>query len=844
MIERNNTVTVTIDNKKYQTSRGLTILQVAKANNIYIPTLCFHKDLSPHGGCRMCIVEVEGIRNFPTACTTPVEDGMIIRTHTTQIHEVRKEIIQLFMSEHPSSCLICDEKEECYLYLQTIQKAGVTTGCRYCPNNQQCELQDVVEYLGAQEINYPIFYRNLRVEKEDPFYDRDYNLCILCGRCIRMCQEVRLANVLAFKHRGRETVLGPAYSRTHLDSGCEFCGACVSVCPTGTLSEKARKWDGKPDREINTTCSFCGVGCQMRLLVKKDRIIGSLPAEDPLVNKGQLCVKGRFCVTEFVNGHQRLKKPLLAVNGTKMEITWDKAIDTIAQVLLDCPPEKFYMRLSPNCFNEDMYIAQKFVRTVMQSNNIDSSARSFYGNGLNSYLKLFKFAAPLSQVREAPVILCVGLDTRYGRSVVGVELRRALQNGAKIITIHPKHHSLALTAEKWIQPTTGTEVQILQILTELTGEKPGKSPQLNMSESDSNLKNDLLNIAEMLKNAASSIILVGSEYIQHNQNKTILDLIYQVAVNIHAGVLPLPAQNNFLGSILMGIYPECLPGGVSSSDLAEIKKLEEIWDCKLTHFIEKPMTRKHHSKPIPTVLYLIGEMASSNDNNSTSYTIYQNIYPSPDNLKSTVNLPAVAFSEADGTYINGEGRIQKVNKAVNRQGDSLPDWQILCKIAKRMGAKGFDFTNISQIQQEISKIGLTFKDFVKFSRKPKIFESGFEFNPSENKKTDTKVVNKKYPFLLYALKNEHTYRGITLSEWVHGAKTIFPSGRLLIHPKDATRFQIKDGDEVILTSEQFEKIWPVKISPEMSVGKLQVTLSSGEYIGQNPISVKVRKKNV
>jgi predicted molibdopterin-dependent oxidoreductase YjgC len=404
------------------------------------------------------------MRNFPTSCTTPVEDGMVIRTHTAQVQKVRQEILQLFMSEHPSSCLICDEKTDCQEYSITIHKAGVTTGCRYCPNDGQCELQDTIEKLEVKEINYPIFYRNLRVEKEDPFYDRDYNLCILCGRCIRMCQEVRLANVLAFKYRGRDTVIGPAYHRTHLGSGCEFCGACVSVCPTGTLTEKARKWDGKPDREQTSTCAFCGVGCQLKLQIKNDRIIGSLPAEDSMVNKGQLCIKGRFCVTELVNGYQRLHKPYKSVNKTLVAISWEDAIDLAAEKLSQCKPNESAIFISPNCFNEDLYIAQKFSRLVMESNHIDTSARAFYGDTFTAYLNLFRRSVPISEIGRCATIMCIGLDTRYGRSVVSVQLRKALQNGAKIITINHQDHNLTLTAEQWVQPKPGNESQIIQEL--------------------------------------------------------------------------------------------------------------------------------------------------------------------------------------------------------------------------------------------------------------------------------------------------------------------------------------------------------------------------------------------
>ena len=187
MPEPHETVAINLDGKALSARKGLTILQVAQQNDIYIPTLCAHKDLSPFGGCRLCTVEIEGKRGFSTACTTPVEKGMVIRTNTVAIKSHRIEVLQLLLSEHPSSCLICDENAECKDFSSTIRKAGVTTGCRYCPNDGQCELQQIVEKLGLTEINFPIHYRNLRVEKEDPFYDRDYNLCVLCGRCVRAC---------------------------------------------------------------------------------------------------------------------------------------------------------------------------------------------------------------------------------------------------------------------------------------------------------------------------------------------------------------------------------------------------------------------------------------------------------------------------------------------------------------------------------------------------------------------------------------------------------------------------------------------------------------------------------
>ncbi len=297
---------IQIDERTLLARPGRTILQAAEDNQVYIPHLCAHKDLLPFGGCRLCLVEVEGFRNFAPACTTPVEDGMVVRTRTPQVQSLRKEVLKLILSEHPSNCLFCKEGNDCALYMDTLRKVGTITGCRACPDDGQCELQQVVEYVGVTEVEFPMIYRNYPVEDYDPFYDRDYNLCILCGRCIGACQQHRLAEVLAFKHRGHETLVGPAFDRSHIEAGCEFCGSCVAICPTGTLSEKTRKWEGKPDVKVQTTCPFCGLGCQIQLLVKGKEVMGSEAVDDSLsgidqtVNHRQLCLKGRFAAYEVL----------------------------------------------------------------------------------------------------------------------------------------------------------------------------------------------------------------------------------------------------------------------------------------------------------------------------------------------------------------------------------------------------------------------------------------------------------------------------------------------------------------------------------------------------------------
>lgn len=841
MSKPSDTLTIDMDNRLLKVKRGLTILQAAEQNQVYIPTLCAHKDLTPFGGCRMCIVEVDGMRGLPTACTTPLEEGMVIRTHTAQVQAERREILQLILSEHTSSCLICEEKDECAQYMGTVRKAGVTTGCRYCANDGRCELQEVAEKLELKEIGYPICYRNLPVEKLDPFYDRDYNLCILCGRCIRMCQEVRTANTLAFKQRGHHTVIGPAYERTHLEAGCEFCGACVSVCPTGALSEKVSKWEGKAEREEITTCPFCGVGCQVRLQAKGEEIIGSLPAEDGLVNNGQLCVRGRFCVTELVNNYQRLKRPYKTQNQTRVEISWDEAIQAAADRLAACSPGEFGMLVSPNCSNEDLYVAQKFTRVVMGSHNVDTSARDFYGGGFNAYVDLLKMSVPLSELRKASVILCVGLDTRFGRSVVGVELRKAITRGAKVISINPRDHSLSVIADKWIEPAAGTEVALLDSLVRLTAKRKTKASAGRPKGINASLTEEIRQAAEMLKRASRAVILIGSEFLQYDQSEGILHAVAGLARNLGAGILPLPAQNNLLGSVLMGAYPELLPGGFSSGKKKRIDDLRKKYGADIPYFSSGKNSKMPPGGRKMKVLYLVGEIPPDL-RASAEYVIFQNIYPPDPWYEADLVLPAAAFSETDGTFVNGEGRIQRVRKAVSPPGEALPDWEIFGRIARKMGKKGFNFTSVGKIRREISSLLKGLGDIQGTKRRPRSLVCEGSFDTPRAKSKAARRKDGRFPLLLNTSVVEHTYRGFPLTRWVEGAKKLFADGVVEISPSDARKAKISEGDRVVVTSARFEKTWPAKITSQQPEGTLRVTLRPGESVGFNPHPVRIRKE--
>ena len=355
---------LTIDGKQVTAEAGETILQCALRNDIGIPHLCTHPALPPFGACRLCIVEVEGMRGYPASCTTPCAEGMQVTTQSEALRTLRRNTLALIMLEHPSACLVCDKREPCDRYRPKSEKVGRTSGCHTCNNKEVCEVRVLAEELGLSDLpRGPPITTSAPSSAPTPFMDRDLNLCILCGRCVRICKMQHGTAVIDFIGRSSSAHIGEAFNRTLAEADCRFCGSCVDVCPTGTLADRYAKWFGRPDAETETTCQYCGAACAIQV-----RTSGGKAVSAKAVNEGvPICVLGRFCIPEFLNGPDRLQVPKVRVGEVLRQMSWDEAWAALAEQLKPYVGGGFAFICDTTTPLEDRHVLKKFTNEVMQS---------------------------------------------------------------------------------------------------------------------------------------------------------------------------------------------------------------------------------------------------------------------------------------------------------------------------------------------------------------------------------------------------------------------------------------------------------------------------------------------
>ncbi len=861
---KKNKITFTIDGFNIETEEGTTILNAALENGIYIPNLCYSPHLKPYGACRLCLVENDEGR-LVTSCETVAQDGMDIKSESEAVNKVRRLVAELLIANHEMDCLTCAK-------------------------NNECKLQEIASYLGIQRDDLgSLRCSTIDLEKDEsnPFFDRDLKKCVLCGICVRTCSEMLGVNAVDFGFRGYNTKITTFADKPIMESACVSCGGCVVRCPVGALVPKNAP---KPSREVKTTCPYCAVGCNMYLGVRGNEITSVRADPDNNVNKGNLCVKGRFGY-KFVNHPDRLNSPLIKRNGRFEEVGWDEALDFIEENLKKYNGNDFATISSCRCTNEDNYAAQKFTRVVMGTNNVDNCARSCHAPsvaGLAQTLGSGAMTNSVAEITDADCLFIIGTNATSSYPVIGMRMIKAAKNGAKLIVADPREIELSKHADIHLKHKPGTDVALLMgMMRVIVDEVLFDSSFINercenfdafkesLNEFDLESVEKITGVdKEKIKEAArlyastkpaSILYSLGiTEHSHGTDNVFALSNLALLTGNVgkpSTGVNPIRGQNNVQGACDMGTLPNVYPGYQKVDDPDVHKKFEEIWGVKLNNSMgmKMPCVIGASSKGRVKALYIIGENPALSEPDSSSivkslenleFLIVQDIFLTETALLADVVLPATSFAEKDGTYTNTERRVQRVRKAIEPVGESKPDWEITCMIAKKMGADGFDFKDASEVMDEIASIAPIFGG-ISYDR---IEEEGIQWPCLDKEDPGTKMLHvekfatengkakfmplhyrpsaelpdEEYPLILTTGRSIYHYHTATMTGAVEGLVELYGTDPVEMNPEDAAELGLEDGDIVKVISRRGEVKTRVEVTDVSPKGVVFMTFHFGE----------------
>lgn len=359
---------LTINGQAVTAPRGASVLAAATAAGVTIPTLCHHHDLDPSGACRLCVVEIDGVRGFPTSCTTPAADGMVVRTHTPQVVSLRRNILKLLLSSHTSPCIVCLHKEPCERLRPAASKASKVTRCATCSNRKGCHLRELCIEHEINDLDLPIAYKNKPIERLDPFMDRDRNLCVLCGRCVRVCRKLHGQAAIEFIGRGEDAHVGTAFQRDHSDTGCQFCGACIDICPTGTLTDRFAKWHGGADATVATACVLCPQGCALNLKLKRGRSVGAEALA--FTREDRICAIGRFVLPQMAEVPARLTVHQARYADGLRQVSFADAVGVAAAKLAGRTGAAVALVTHPSTTREELFVLRQFAQQVLHTDQV------------------------------------------------------------------------------------------------------------------------------------------------------------------------------------------------------------------------------------------------------------------------------------------------------------------------------------------------------------------------------------------------------------------------------------------------------------------------------------------
>ena len=622
---------------------------------------------------------------------------------------------------------------------------------------------------------------------------------------------------LSFKQRGKQTTIGPAFDRSHLEAGCEFCGACVTACPTGALILKGGQMGRQARRETNSTCVYCPVGCQVRVQSIRGEVVDVLPDYDSPIDGGLVCVKGRFGVPEYVNSPTRPTKPKILTKLGYEEIPWAKAIETAAKRLAECKPDDLLVMVSPQLLNEDLFAAQAFTREVLDSDAITSSLVADLGEDVIPFVNLAIKSSPPEAIGKADAILAVGFDSTYGYSSLGVAVKRAAQGGTPLVSITALGSNLDMQAEIGMHAEATEWPTLLDSLIKgVPEEKKRKKGRGTNGDGPGRLR-EIFSVPKRL-------LLIGPQVLGTENRSEILDC-FSVMAEAGWDIILVHPYTNLLGMLMMGALSGLKPGQMvaASSDETVVRLDTAAVDLN-----------KHRK-----VIYLVGEAPPVLPDHD--YLIYQNALPAPWLPRDPdLILPSALFTETSGTMVNLWGKMLRIEKAVEPFADAPPDWSIFNEIAKAMGKKKLGYEQTDSVQAAIRKGIKGFPDFKKGLQLASLVAPPTKKGEAK-KAAKAKGATSKHPFLLYWKMDQDSYRGIPLAEVVTGMKALGNRGYLMINAEDALRMGVADNQNVTMSSDGASAEFCVRTSTDIGLGTAHLISRHTENFAGNPCAVQIRR---
>jgi formate dehydrogenase major subunit len=878
-------VTLTIDGREVTVPEGTSVMRAASLSDVKIPKLCATEQLEAFGSCRMCLVQIDGMKGLPASCTTPVAQGMVVHTQNKQLAEIRRGVMELYISDHPLDCLTC-------------------------PANGHCELQDMAGVVGLREVRYGYEGANhLSAPKDEsnPYFTFDASKCIVCSRCVRACDEQQGTLALTIQARGFDSKVSASQDESFMDSECVSCGACVQACPTATLSEKSLIQMGQAEHSVTTTCAYCGVGCSFRAEMQGEQVVRMVPNSDGHANHGHSCVKGRFAIG-YATHSDRIMKPMIRakISDPWREVSWEEAIGHAASEMKRIQAK--YGRnsiggiTSSRCTNEETYVVQKLIRAGFGNNNVDTCARVCHsptGYGLKNTLGESAGTQNFDSVMQSDVIFVIGANPTDGHPVFASQMKRRLRQGARLIVADPRRIDLVksphIAADFHLKLRPGTNVALVNSLAhvivteglvkedfvaarcEVESFKKWRdfvSLQKNSPEAMEPITGvpaaDVRGAARLYATGGNGAIYYGLGVTEHSQGSTMVMGIANLAMatgNVGregVGVNPLRGQNNVQGSCDMGSFPHEFPGYRHVSDDKVRNLFEDAWGVSLQ---SEPGLR------IPNMfeaaldgefkgLYVEGEDIAQSDPNTQHVTaalsameciIVQDLFLNESAKFAHVFLPGSSFLEKDGTFTNAERRISRVRKVMQPR-TGYADWEITQLLANAVGFP-MNYSHPSEIMDEIARLTPTFTN-VSYERLDELGSIQWPCNDQHPEGTPTmhvgefvrgkgkfllteyvptaEKVNSRYPLILTT--------GRILSQYNVGAQTRrtennrwHDEDRVEIHPHDAEERGIAEGDWVGIASRAGDTVLRARITERVQPGVIYTTFHFPES-GANVIT--------